>query len=110
MAAAGSSEKEKRAASIIKLNGHGAIAIFFAIALVHRTSTAKIGCIDREGIAILIGPFTYDRETHIVSGRKGNIEVENLSPQLSEEERLEQRKCIEAGLFEVFIQYAKPSI
>ncbi len=65
---------------------------------------------DREGIAILIGPFTYDRETHVVSGRKGNIEVENLSPQLSEEERLEQRKCIEAGLFEVFIKYAKPPI
>lgn len=58
-----------------------------------------------EVIAIIIRPFTYDSDAHIVSGRKSNITIENLSPQLSDEERVEQRRCIEEGLFEVFIKY-----
>lgn len=58
-----------------------------------------------EVMAVIIRPFTYDREVHIVSGRKSNITIENLSPQLSDEERVEQRRCIEEGLFEVFIKY-----
>jgi len=58
-----------------------------------------------EVISIIIRPFTYDSDAHIVSGRKGTITIENLSPQLSEEERIEQRRCIEEGLFEVFIKY-----
>ena len=56
-------------------------------------------------IPIIIRPFTYDSDAHIVSGRKGTITIENLSPQLSDEERIEQRRCIEEGLFEVFIKY-----
>ena len=58
-----------------------------------------------EVISIIIRPFTYDSDAHIVSGRKGTITIENLSPQLSDEERIEQRRCIEEGLFEVFIKY-----
>lgn len=69
----------------------------------------KIQCtehIDLEAISIIIRTFTYDRDAHIVSGRKGMITIENLSPVLSDEERVEQRRCIEEGLFEVFIKYA----
>ena len=58
-----------------------------------------------EVISIIIRPFTYDSDAHIVSGRKGTITIENLSPQLSDEERIEQRRSIEEGLFEVFIKY-----
>ena len=58
-----------------------------------------------EVIAIIIRPFTYDSDAHMVSGRKGTITIENLTPQLSDEERFEQRRCIEEGLFEVFIKY-----
>ncbi|MBU5627231.1 hypothetical protein KQI82_09960 [Oscillibacter sp. MSJ-2] len=50
-------------------------------------------------------PFTYNSDAHIVSGRKNTITIENLTPQLSDEERFEQRRCIEEGLFEVFIKY-----
>ena len=57
-------------------------------------------------IAIITRPFTYSSDAHIVSGRKSTITIENLSPQLSDEERIEQRRCIEEGLFEVFIKYA----
>ena len=56
-------------------------------------------------MAILVRPLTYDREVYDVPGRKGNIRMENLSPQLSREERLEQCKRIEEGLFEIFIKY-----
>ena len=59
-----------------------------------------------EVIAIITRPFTYSSDAHIVSGRKSTITIENLSPQLSDEERIEQRRCIEEGLFEVFIKYA----
>ena len=58
-----------------------------------------------EVIAIIIRPFTYDRDAHIVSGRKGTITIENLTPQLSDEERFEQRRCIEEGLFDIFVKY-----
>ena len=58
-----------------------------------------------EVIAIITRPFTYNSDAHIVSGRKNTITIENLTPQLSNEERFEQRRCIEEGLFEVFIKY-----
>ena len=35
------------------------------------------------------------------------IRIENLSPQLTAEECMEQRRCIEEGLFEIFIKYEK---
>ena len=63
-----------------------------------------------EVISIIIRPFTYDSDAHIVSGRKGTITIENLSPQLSDEERIEQRRCIEEGLFEVFIKYTNQHV
>ena len=58
-------------------------------------------------IVIIVRPFTYDSNTHIVSGRKAMIRVENLSPQLTAEEYIKQRRCIEEGLFEIFIKYEK---
>lgn len=58
-------------------------------------------------IVIIVRPFTYDSDAHIVSGRKAMIQIENLSPQLTAEECMEQRRCIEEGLFEIFIKYEK---
>ena len=58
-------------------------------------------------IVIIVSPFTYDSDAHIVSGRKAMIRIENLSPQLTAEECMEQRRCIEEGLFEIFIKYEK---
>ena len=58
-----------------------------------------------EAVTIIVRPFTYDSEAYNVPGRKGNIRIENLSPQLSREERFEQRKCIEEGLFHIFTKY-----
>ena len=55
-------------------------------------------------IIIIVRPFTYDSDAHIVSGRKAMIRIENLSPQLTAEECMEQRRCIEEGLFEIFIK------
>lgn len=51
--------------------------------------------------------FTYDNNTRTVPGRKGVIQVENLTPQLSDEERAERRRSIEDRLFEVFVRYAE---
>ena len=65
----------------------------------------KYNVASREVVSIIVRPFAYDSETHNVPGRKGNIRIENLSPQLSREERLEQYKCIEEGLFTIFIKY-----
>ena len=61
----------------------------------------------REVIVIIVRPFTYDSDAHIISGRKNMIRIENLTPQLTAEECMEQRRCIEEGLFEVFIKYEK---
>ena len=61
----------------------------------------------REVIVIIVRPFTYDSDAHLVSGRKNMIRIENLTPQLTAEECMEQRRCIEEGLFEVFIKYEK---
>lgn len=60
-----------------------------------------------EVMAIIIRPFTYDSETNLVSGRKNQIQIENLSPVLSDEERIEQRRCIEEGLFDIFVKYTE---
>lgn len=60
-----------------------------------------------EVIVIIVRPFTYDSDAHIFSGRKNMIRIENLTPQLTAEECMEQRRCIEEGLFEVFIKYEK---
>lgn len=58
-----------------------------------------------EVVTIIIRPLTYDSEAHTVSGRRNDIRIENLSPILSDEERAKQRKCVEEGLFEIFIKY-----
>ena len=51
--------------------------------------------------------FTYDRNIHTVSGRKGGIRIENLVPQLPDEERTARRRGIKDRLFEVFVRYAE---
>lgn len=58
-----------------------------------------------EVVLIVIRPLTYDSDVHTVSGRRNDIRIENLSPILSDEERVKQRKCVEEGLFEIFIKY-----
>lgn len=57
-------------------------------------------------IAIIIRPFTYECDIQISQGRKNQIKIENLLPVMTEEERVEQMRCIEEGLFEIFIKYA----
>ena len=57
-------------------------------------------------MAIIIRPFAYESDVQISTGRKNEIKIENLSPILTDEERAEQRRCIEAGLFDIFIKYA----
>ena len=51
--------------------------------------------------------FTYDSDIHTVPGRKGAIQVEDLVPRLSDEERTERWRGIEDRLFEVFVRYAE---
>lgn len=51
--------------------------------------------------------FTYDKDIHSVPGRKGVIQVDNLTPQLSDEERAARRRGIKDRLFEVFVRYAE---
>ena len=51
--------------------------------------------------------FTYDSNTRTVPGRKGGIQVENLVPQLPDEERTARRRGIKDRLFEVFVRYAE---
>lgn len=51
--------------------------------------------------------FTYDSNTRTVPGRKGRIQVENLVPQLPDEERTARRRGIKDRLFEVFVRYAE---
>lgn len=60
-------------------------------------------------IAIIIRPFHYESNIQILHGRKNKIRIENLTPILTDEERLEQQKCIEVGLFDIFIKYTEPS-
>ena len=50
-------------------------------------------------------PFTYDKKEHLVSGRKNQIKVENLSPRLSEDEFLEQQANIVEELVRLFRDY-----
>lgn len=49
--------------------------------------------------------YPYRSEIHIVSGKSGEITIENLSPQLSDEEYLAKRRSLEEELFDTFIQY-----
>lgn len=58
-----------------------------------------------EVIYIIVRPLAYTSDVHIVAGRKGPVTIENLSPILSDEEKVEQRRCIEEGLFNIFIKY-----
>jgi len=51
--------------------------------------------------------FTYDSDIHPVPGRKGAIQVENLVPRLSDEERAARRRSIEDRLFSIFVRYAE---
>ncbi|MDO4581243.1 MAG: hypothetical protein Q4B96_01495 [Bacillota bacterium] len=56
--------------------------------------------------AFLLRPFDYHSEERLIPGRKGEIKIENLTPVLSGEEQIEQRRCIEEGLFDIFSKYA----
>ena len=47
------------------------------------------------------------KEISFTYGRKGGIQVENLVPQLPDEERTARRRGIKDRLFEVFVRYAE---
>jgi len=51
--------------------------------------------------------FIYDSNIRTVPGRKGGIQVENLVPQLPDEERAARRRSIEDRLFSIFVRYAE---
>ena len=61
-------------------------------------------------VAFLLRPFDYCSDEHLISGRKGEIKIENLTPILSEEERVEQRRCMEEGLFDIFSKYTENTL
>ena len=56
-------------------------------------------------VTIIIRSFTYDVESHNILSRGKTIRVENLTPQLTGEEFIEQRRCIEDNLFDIFSKY-----
>ena len=58
-----------------------------------------------EGINILLRSVTYTSEIHTASMRDRTVTIENKTPQLSEQERAEQYRAIECGLFDIFIKY-----
>ena len=58
-----------------------------------------------EGIIILLRSVTYTSEIHTASMRGRTVTIENKTPQLSEQERAEQYRAIECGLFDIFIKY-----
>ena len=58
-----------------------------------------------EGIIILLRSVTYTSEIHTASMRDRTVTIENKTPQLSEQERAEQYRAIECGLFDIFIKY-----
>ena len=74
----------------------------------HRTSLLQNivwqGC-GLEGIIILLRSVTYTSEIHTASMRNQTVTIENKTPQLSEQERAEQYRAIECGLFDIFIKY-----
>lgn len=53
----------------------------------------------------IVDPCTYDCSVHTVFVRDINIKIENLSPQLSDKERIEKRRYIEESLFDIFCKY-----
>lgn len=57
--------------------------------------------------SILFRQLTYTAEKHTATIRDQTITIENMIPQLTEQERLEQYQEIESGLFEIFIKYEK---
>ena len=58
-----------------------------------------------EGIIILLRAVTYTSEVHTAFIRNRTVTIENKTPQLSEQERAEQYRAIECGLFDIFIKY-----
>ena len=58
-----------------------------------------------EGIIILLRAVTYTSEVHTAFIRNRTVTIENKTPQLSEQERAEQYRAIECGLFGIFVKY-----
>lgn len=76
--------------------------------LLHRISLLKIQCTTSlEVIVIIVRPFTYESKLQLISGKRCEIRIENLFPVLTEEERVEQLRCIEEGLFDIYIKYSE---
>lgn len=55
--------------------------------------------------SILFRRLTYTAEKHTARIHDRNITIENMIPQLTEQEYLEQQRLIESRLFDVYIKY-----
>ncbi len=58
-----------------------------------------------EVITILLRTLKTISETHVVSQHGRTITVENKLPELTDQEREEQSREIESGLFDIFVKY-----
>lgn len=56
-------------------------------------------------IPILLRTLKYVSETHTVSRRGATITVKNKIPELTEQERLEQSRQVQSGLYDIFVKY-----
>lgn len=58
-----------------------------------------------EVILIVVQPLRYASETHTVSRRGVAIAVENKIPELTDQERSQQSREIQSGLYDIFVKY-----
>ncbi len=56
-------------------------------------------------IFIVVQPLRYVSETHTVSRHGVTIAVENKAPELTVQERFEQSREIQSGLYDIFVKY-----
>ena len=56
-------------------------------------------------IFIVVQPLSYVSETHTVSRHGVTIAVENKAPELTVQERFEQSREIQSGLYDIFVKY-----
>ncbi len=56
-------------------------------------------------IPILLRTLKTISETHVVSQHGRTITVENKLPELTDQEREEQSREIESGLYDIFVKY-----
>lgn len=53
----------------------------------------------------ICSPLAYVSSVYTDLVRGISVKIENLSPQLPDEERVDHQRSIEEGLFEIFLKY-----